>query len=632
MSSVKLKRKQQQVKDEQTHPDQSLPTMLLAGEADVRSLWPVVLLAGLTWVLSLPLFAPWSFWPLGYVVFVPWLLAIAVSGDPAPREVRETGAVRRWVLKTGGWGRRRWLYVVSYLLGGGFYLLHFRWLYDTTGPGYALASLLYVAPLFPLVAWGVRHLHRKRGLSLAVAFPLMWTLQELIHSRGPLAFPWFLLGHSQIRFPSVIQVADLAGVYGVSFVVAAVNGWLADLALRQFKRKRRQPAPDLRRFQVATAFALGLWLCAILYGQFRLHQGGQVEGPRVSVLQGDFPLSTSPEEKGPSDGKKAQAYMELARSALADAPDMVVFPETPWTMYLNKESLANPVLAKSGWLPRWVARPRSDFFRLAAESRTSVVVGAMSSEPQPPGTYPDVHRYNSAFLFRPEGGEPARYDKINLVLFGEYVPFRYSCYRFYRFLNDGPWNPWGRGGYEYSLTAGRGYTVFPLRARSIPDREFGFGVTICYEDVIPQVFRQFILDSSGSKKAGFMLNISNDGWFGYGTQQAQHLVNCAFRAVENRVSIARSVNTGISGFIRPDGSWHDLVQREGRPLHAGGMGHRTARVMIDPRVTFYSRFGDALPVAWSLVALAGVADAGRESWKKWRGGRGAKRGKRKGAR
>lgn len=574
--------------------------MLLAGEADVRSRWPILLLAVLTWVLSLPLFAPWSFWPVGYIVFVPWLLAIAVSG------------------------RSRWLYLVSYLLGAGFYLLHFRWLYETTPEGYALCSILYLAPLFVLVAWGTRHLHRCRGLSLAIAFPLMWTLQELIHSRGPLAFPWFLLGHSQVRFLSMIQIADIAGAYGVSFVVAAVNGWLADLTLRTIKRKRRQPAPDPRKFRIATGFALGLWAIALLYGLFRQFEGNPAPGPRISVLQGDFPLFTFDNPNAATDSDKRKAYTELARSALADSPDMIVFPETPWSMYLNRDTYR---------ADRQVS-DRQAFARMAAELQVVIVTGAMAYDPQPPGSYPKAHKYNSAYVFRPEGGEPGRYDKINLVLFGEYVPFRYSFHRLYRFLNEGPWipAPWREGGYEYSLTPGKSHTVFPLRPKTDPDREYGFGVTICYEDVVPQVFRRFILDENGAKKADFMLNISNDGWFGYGTQQAQHLVNCAFRAVENRVGVARSVNTGISGFIRPDGSWYGLVQQEGRRLHAGGAGHRTAQVWLDPRITFYSRFGDVLPAGVALVAAVGVLDAGRAGWKGWRQARRTKRRKRKAAR
>lgn len=609
---MKLKHKRH-TKGEQPRPDESLPTILLAGQTDVQSRGVILLLTAVTWVLSLPMFAPWGFWPVGYVVFVPWLLAVALSS------------------------RAGWAYLVSYLLGAAFYLMHFRWLYDTTPEGYLAASLLYVAPLFVPVAWVTRHLHRTRGWCLAFAFPLVWTAQELAHSRGPLAFPWFLLGHSQYRLLSMIQVADIAGAYGVSFVLAAVNGLIADLLLRSFfKRRGKKKEERPLKLRLAIAFGVALPVLAFLYGQFRLHQGGQAEGPKVAVVQGDFPLFTyeDPGEPVATEEVKREAYLRLAREAASGRPDLVVLPETPWSMTLNAEG-AGTVESR---------RARREFARLAEEHQTSIVVGGMSLEfnkDHSPTAYPRFRRFNSAFIFRPEGGEPARYDKINLVLFGEYVPFRYSCHALYRFLNEGPWIPaaWRQDGFEYSLDPGRDYSVFPLGAPTTT-RAAGtatgavatsFGITICYEDVIPQVFRRFILDPEGTKKAGFMLNISNDGWFGHGNQQAQHLVNCAFRAVENRVGVARSVNTGISGFVRPDGSWHDLVQAEGRRLHAGGTGWRTAGVMIDPRITFYSRYGDVLPVAWSLVAVGGLVDAGRVHWRKSCEQRRAKRGKRKGA-
>ncbi|MEP0843965.1 MAG: apolipoprotein N-acyltransferase [Phycisphaerae bacterium] len=589
--------------------DQTLPQVLLAGESDIRSRWPILLMAAVSWVLSLPLFAPWGFWPAGYVAFVPWLLALALSA------------------------RSAWVYLVSYLLGAAFYLMHFRWLYDTTPEMYVVACLLYVAPLFVPAAWITRHLCRTRGWCLTFAFPLAWTAQELVHSRGPLAFPWFLLGHSQYRFLTAIQIADLAGAYGVSFVLAAVNGLIADLLLRLFRRKPSK-AENPWRIRRAGAFAAGLVGFTLLYGQYRLHQGGQVEGPKVAVVQGDFPLVPFDNPNAPSENEKRFEYIRLAREALADDPDLIVLPETPWAMYLNPEALADggrTLLAGLAWTARHNPRARQttwsalhrlsalsdrEFRNLAALRGIPIVVGGMSLMEDPdPQAYPRFHKFNSAFVYPPEGGPPARYDKINLVLFGEYVPFRYSWYGLYRFMNDHPWNPWGKDGDEYSLTPGREYTTFPLRLKSRPRQPVAFGVTICYEDVVPQVFRRFILDGQGHKRTDFMLNISNDGWFGYGTQQAQHLVNCSFRAVENRVSVARSVNTGVSGFIHPDGSRHDLVGNGPNGLRAGGAGWRSALLPIDPRVTFYSRFGDALPAGWSLLSAAALLDAGRTAWK-----------------
>ncbi len=541
-------------------------------------------LAGLSFLLSLPLFAPWSFWPAGFLVFAPWLVGLA------------------------GVRRARWAYGVSYLLGAAFILFHFRWLYDTTPEGYVAASLLYLAPFFPLAAWPIRHLHRTRGWPMVLVFPVIWTGADVLRAHNPLAFPWFYLGHSQIRLLPMVQIADLTGVYGVTFVLAVVNGFLADLLL---SRRLDGPvrASALRRvWRMEAPLVLSLVVATLLYGAYRLHQGSFTDGPATAVLQGDFLLRAVPNDpEGATEEAKEIAYFELMNRALAASPEveLVVFPETPWAMYLNREmrEYVRPLRAHEKWL------------RTARETGKSLVVGAMSEEPQPKGTYPREYRYNSAFLYTPGDPEPQRYDKMHLVPFGEYVPFRQHPYLhwFYRLLNDGPWNPWGRPTrpgelpYEYSLTAGKQFTVMTLPASaSAPGRRFG--VTICYEDVIPQIFRRFVGAPDGTKRVDFMLNISNDGWFGHGTQQPQHLVNCAFRAIENRVGIARAVNTGVSGFVDPDGRWHDLMLEPGQRPRAGGTGYRVARVKLDPRISFYSVHGDVFGFICLGLAVLGAGD------------------------
>lgn len=559
-------------------PDDNLVQQTDDGRYELAGRWPLFALSALTWLLSQPLFEPFSWWPFGFIVFVPWLLAVCAA--------RNT----------------RWVYLVSFLLGAAFFLAHLHWLYTTTPEGYVAASVLLLGLGFPLAVWPVRHLCRRRGLSVAMVFPVVWVAVELLRSRGPLAFPWFLLGHSQIRILSMIQIADVAGVFGVSFVLAMVNGWLVDLMLRLIPIWRGHGRP-LGRFcwqwgVVSTVFVLATFF----YGRYRLASQTLVDGPRLSVVQGDFLLEAVRGANGISDEKKMLLYLREMTKSSGDSPDMIVLPETPWGMVLNKEARAAD--------PDW--EPINDLFvRRAKQYGAYVTVGGMSEDPQPAGTYPAAHRYNSAFVYAPGEDEPARYNKIHLVPFGEYVPFRYTkgLFWLYRFLNDGPFNPWGRGGNEYSLTSGRDFTTFEMRARSMDQQVFKFGITICYEDVIPQVFRKFVTDGHGRKQVDFMLNISNDGWFGRGAQQPQHLVNCAFRAVENRVAVARAANTGVSGFIRPDGSWYDLMSDPGRRPRAGGLGHRTARIQMDRRVSFYSCYGDLFAGFCALLALAGLIDA-----------------------
>jgi len=548
-----------------------------SGRYEIAGRWPLLALSALTWLLSLLLFEPLSWWPVGFVVFVPWLLAVCAARQA------------------------RWAYLASFFLGAAFFLTHLRWLYTTTPEGY-VAGAFYLALQFPLAAWVVRHLCRRRGLSVTLAFSLVWVAVELFRSRGPLAFPWFLLGHSQIRVLSMIQIADLAGVFGISFVLALVNGWIVDLKLRMIPRwqGRRQPLDQaVWRWGVVTAVLL---LATVFYGRYRLGTQVFVDGPRLSVVQGDFLLEAVRGANGVSDTEKMLVYFRQVTQAALDSPDMIVLPETPWTMVLNKEGRARD--------PDW--EPFHELFvRRAARHGVYMTVGGMSQVPQPAGSYPEQHRYNSAFVYAPGQDEPARYDKIHLVPFGEYVPFRYTkgLFWLYRFLNDSWFNQWGRGGIEYSLTPGKAFTTFKMHARSLDERVFRFRITICYEDVIPQIFRRFVTDGRGHKHVDFMLNISNDGWFGRGAQQPQHLVNCAFRAVENRVAVARAVNTGVSGFIRPDGSWYELMSDPDHRPQAGGIGHRTARLRLDRRVSFYSCYGDLFAGVCTVLALAGLVDA-----------------------
>ena len=539
--------------------------------------WPIYALALTSWLLSLPLFEPWSWWPLGYVVFVPWLVAVC--------------------------GARRSVHVhlASALLGALYFLIHLHWLCSVTLEGYVAASL-YLGSYFVVASWLVRHLYRRRGVKAVIAFPVVWIAVELLRSHGPLSFPWFLLGHSQIHVPTMIQIADLCGAFGVSFVLAAVNGWIVDLKLAVLPIMRTKQGTLPLAVWRGAGMVLVLVAATVVYGRYRLATQELIEGPRIAVIQGDFLLVASRDVEGVPDEEKEKAYMGLIDKAARTRPDMYVLPETPWTMYLNPQMRAEYPLCED----------LHQEFRQRVEAYDAfLTVGAMAEEPQPPGMYPVSHKYNSAYVYAPGVPEPARYDKIHLVPFGEFVPFRYTkgLFWLYRWLNDSDFNCWGRGGFEYSLTPGKAYTTFKMHPRGRKQPEYRFGVTICYEDGNPHLFRRFVAGEDGNKRVDFMLNISNDGWFGHGPQQPQHLVNCAFRAVENRVAIARAVNTGVSGFIRPDGVWYDVTGNSQRHPAAGGITTRIASLLLDERVSFYSRHGDVLAMACGAMTLLVLVDA-----------------------
>ena len=148
-----------------------------------------------------------------------------------------------------------------------------------------------------------------------------------------------------------------------------------------------------------------------------------------------------------------------------------------------------------------------------------------------------------------------------------------------------------------------------MRAPSQENREYRFAVPICYEDVIPGLIREFVTGPDGRKRVDFLLNISNDGWFHHTAELPQHMALCAFRAIENRVGFARAVNTGVSGFIDPDGRIRDVVEEPGRKPWEGITGYRVSRIMLDARHTLYSRLGDWFVTGCAILGLVCLIDA-----------------------
>lgn len=204
-------------------------------------------------------------------------------------------------------------------------------------------------------------------------------------------------------------------------------------------------------------------------------------------------------------------------------------------------------------------------------------------------------------------------------MFGEFVPFRYGrLHWFYKWLNG--ITPWGRSGREYSLTAGQEFKLLRLDAPSQGNRTYHFGVPICYEDCMPYVCRTFVGHHPSGQRADFLLNISNDGWFNHGAEHVQHLAVCVFRAVENRVAIARAVNTGVSAFIDPLGRIYGPVTKAGRMVGPRVNGFSVETLKLSERLTPYTRFGDwfgnACCVLAGLMMAESVLTRLRRRWKR----------------
>jgi apolipoprotein N-acyltransferase len=396
---------------------------------------------------------------------------------------------------------------------------------------------------------------------------------------------------------------------------------------------------------VGTGVAVVVLLGNAWYGAYRLEQADFKDGPRVAVIQEDFP-QWSKEPYSEHQYVVFAQYLALAAEAARERPDLLVFPETVWGSTQNIEFVeqelqapeevsaltwqygklchgatsafargdyaeVNQVIARferalNAVIP--TDRPKYELPRLPAEGGPPVtlVVGCVSLDTLPEQAYPRQKRYNSAVVYDRDGVQRReRYDKIHLVPFGEVVPFRnarplgFDLHWLYRFLNR--LSPFSYGGaIEYSLSPGERYTVFDLASSAGATR---FGVPICYEDTVPDVPRRYVW-AGGRRRVDFLVNISNDGWFLHSAELPQHLAICVFRAVENRVAIARAVNTGISGFIEPSGRIDSLVEEGGRRYGAGLVGYRVAPVKLDDRGSCYGRLGDWFATLCVLGAAA----------------------------
>lgn len=508
---------------------------------------------------------------LAWAALAPWLMVVFIC--PPGRQV-----------------------IISAIAGMAFFFLNVWWIAPVTIPGYITMSI-YLGLYWALAGWVIHRLVRVNHWPAFVAVPVVWAGLEYLRAWMVTGFPWFFLGHSQVRNLAIIQVADLVGAYGVTFLVAMVNGFFAELIYQVYSGGWRT-----RRGVVAIAVVLPLLSGAFIYGVWRLGQDTVYAGPRLAVVQEDFPLTVNGES--PSLGKSLSAHLKISREAAGQGPAMIVWPETSIGISLNPEYRTHPTededLRDVQGLSQQVYDVLSEHAR---EAQAHLIVGAISKEFNTPGTYPEVNKYNSALVFAPDGELADRYDKIHLVLFGEFVPFRYSVPPLYRFLNENM-TPYGQGGYEYSLTHGQEVKRFELTAGG---ESYRYGVAICYEDAMAYLIRRFVSPENDRKQIDFLINISNDGWFNHSAELPQHLQICAFRAVENRVGIARSVNTGISGFIDPTGRIDEVV---GNGAYGRGTRGSVVRaIKLDKRVSFYSRYGDWFAIICLAVTAAAAVKA-----------------------
>ncbi len=367
---------------------------------------------------------------------------------------------------------------------------------------------------------------------IALYIPVVWTALEFIKSIGFLGFPWNSLGYSQSSNLPVLQTAEYTGIFGISFLISAVNGII--LAAIISKRSRRI------KF-IALGAALALPAVLSIHGQriIRSFETG-IESPvRIAGIQ----TGKHPEISWGEYGHVILRTLgDFGEDVKAYEPFLVVFPETAIEEDLNTAFRDNPGI-------------RESLLPFTGSSETRLLIGAHYVE--------NDNLYNSAYLISSEWEIENRYDKLKLVPGGEHLPFLRRI-KFIRRILDG----------AGAFTPGSELTVFDADG-------IGFGVLICFEGVFGNLSRQFVKQGSG-----FLVNITNDAWSRSRTSHYQHAAAATLRSIENRVYTVRVGNTGITKVIEPSGKTAKELPYWKRAYILHEICPRPAKS------TFYTRHGD----------------------------------------
>lgn len=411
-------------------------------------------------------------------------------------------------------------------------------------------------------------------LRYAFSASVLWISLEYIRTIGILGFPWGLIAYSQWKNLTLIQIVDITGVYGVSFVIVLFNAALAYM-IYQYRRPF-----DIKRISSVGMAVFSIVLVSIIifvffYGMKSIGKYAplietETEKMEVALIQGNIDQN----KKWNPDylDESLEIYMSLTRE-LRGTPDLIVWPETAITVSLNEnKSLEDEIRS------------------FVKSTKTYFLSGVQEAEG---GKY-----YNRVLLISPDSDIVGKYDKIHLVPFGEATPFVFlsrprrlavasAIFTFLKKVIRGE-----------DFTPGTEYKVFDLPHPTHTEcgyPEAGtrrFSCCVCFESIFPQEIRRFARNG-----AQFLVNVTNDAWFGKTGAPYQHFIINVFRAVENRMEIARCANSGVSGYINMIGQpryWTNIYTRS----------VISSNVKLRTTETIYTCFGDVFSWICLLSSLA----------------------------
>lgn len=511
------------------------------------SAWVLVLLSAVLQVLIFPL--P-NFYLLSWIALAPLILAV-LRARPAG-ELEIAGALR---LRAASPGQA---FLLAYVCGILWYAGTCYWIYDTMRQYGGLSAAMALLALFLFCCY-LGLYHGFFGLLLGmvaspsrdyrrvlVAAPFLWVAVELARTRIT-GFPWNLLGTAQVDNAALSRIASWTGVYGISFEIVLVNVAVAAAFL----------VPKEKRVAM---------LLAALAAAAALQAGSLIEAPpfqadhKALLVQQNIPAAANwtPEYFQQTLNELIQLTTRNAAGDAKQKISVIIWPESPAPFFMND------------------ARLRDSVSGMARQTSAWVVTGAIGTAPAPPGGR-SFELFNSAALISPAGEWAARYDKVHLVPFGEYLPFP-SLF-----------------GFAGGLTKEVGEFQHGAKRTPLDAGDQKLGVFICYESVFPDEVRQF-----ADEGARVLVNISNDGWYGDSGAWAQHLNQTRMRAIENNRWLLSAADTGATASIDPLGRVVAQVPRKERTA-------LTAPYALASATTFYTRHGDWFAYVCAIISLGALS-------------------------
>jgi apolipoprotein N-acyltransferase len=484
---------------------------------------------------------------------------------------------------------------IGYLAGLAHFLATLSWLLHIPVTGFPLLGWMAMSAFLALypAAWvwllagrvGEGGWLRRNAWMLAGA--AAWVALEMIRARFLGGFPWNNLGASQWRMPPLIQIASVTGVYGVSFIVAWLSLAMYSGVIAMFRHPTRRHV-----WMSEILLPLFALMALFLSGMSRLrHAPPETETLRVTFVQPAIP-QTMIWDAG-ENTNRFRHLMELTSMSLTNETDLLLWPEAA--------------------LPEFNLASFTDITNLIQTRRIEMIFGAddVLEKPVPAaGDRYDV--FNAAFHFRPDGSPGGVYRKRHLVMFGEFIPLSRAL-PFVKWLTPitGGFTPGDRAA-QFALhrrgeppggtPAVDAASATNRLAELQPPQAFKAAPLICFEDTFPHLARESVADETD-----FLVNLTNDGWFGNSAAQWQHASSAALRAVENGVPLLRCCNNGVTCWVDALGR----VRETFRDASGGeyGAGFVTWEIPVPARGvgrarTFYNERGDWF--GWSCVAVTAL--------------------------